>query len=79
MRDTYYDWDETIYYEYGSDTAYIAGIGIDDNTYGNSMTDIYNGIDWQRMMTGSSFSIAMNRLPAIPVNTRHPMPGWKIS
>jgi hypothetical protein len=45
MRDTYYDWDNTIYYTYGSDTAYIAGIGIDDNTYGNSMTDIYNGID----------------------------------
>jgi len=45
MRDTYYDWDDTIYYEYGSNTPYIAGIGIDDNTYGNSMTDIYNGID----------------------------------
>jgi hypothetical protein len=45
MRDTYYDWDDTIYYEYGSNTPYIAGIGIDDNTYGNSMTDIYYGID----------------------------------
>jgi len=44
MRDTYYAWDDTIYYEYGSNTPYIAGIGIDDNTYGNTMTDIYNGI-----------------------------------
>jgi peptidoglycan/xylan/chitin deacetylase (PgdA/CDA1 family)/tellurite resistance-related uncharacterized protein len=44
MRDTYYDWDDTIYYEYGSNSSYIAGIGIDDNTYGNTMTDIYNGI-----------------------------------
>jgi PKD repeat protein len=44
MRDTYYDWDNTIYYEYGSNTPYIAGIGIDDNTYGNSLSDIYAGI-----------------------------------
>ncbi len=45
MRDTYYDWDNTIYYEYGSNTPYIAGIGIDDTTYGNSLDDIYDGID----------------------------------
>ena len=44
MRDTYYDWDNTIYYTYGSNTPYIAGIGIDDNTYGNSLTDITTGI-----------------------------------
>jgi peptidoglycan/xylan/chitin deacetylase (PgdA/CDA1 family) len=45
MRDTYYDWDDTIYYQYGSNTSVISGIGIDDNTYGNSLTDIHNGID----------------------------------
>ncbi len=44
MRDTYYDWDNTIYYKYGSNTPFISGIGIDDNTYGNSLTDIYNGM-----------------------------------
>ncbi len=44
MRDTYYDWDNTIYYEYGSNTPFISGIGIDDTTYGNSITDIYNGM-----------------------------------
>ena len=40
MRDTYYDWDDTIYLRLGSNTPYIAGIGIDDNTYGNSLADI---------------------------------------
>jgi peptidoglycan/xylan/chitin deacetylase (PgdA/CDA1 family) len=44
MRDTYYDWDDTIFYEYGSNTPYIAGIGIDDNTYGNDLSDIRTGI-----------------------------------
>jgi len=44
MRDTYYDWDNTIYYTYGSNIPYIAGIGIDDNTYGNSLMDITTGI-----------------------------------
>ena len=44
VRDTYYDWDNTIYYEYGSNKSYIAGIGIDDNTYGNSLSDIHAGI-----------------------------------
>src|SRR5665647_372194 len=44
MRDTYYDWDNTIYYQYGTNNPFIAGIGIDDNTYGNSLSDIYAGI-----------------------------------
>jgi peptidoglycan/xylan/chitin deacetylase (PgdA/CDA1 family) len=44
MRDTYYDWDNTIFYQYGSNASVISGIGIDDNTYGNSLTDIYAGI-----------------------------------
>jgi peptidoglycan/xylan/chitin deacetylase (PgdA/CDA1 family) len=44
MRDTYYDWDNTLYYEYGTNKPVIEGIGIDDNTYGNSLSDIYNGI-----------------------------------
>jgi len=43
IRDTYYGWDDTIYYQYGSNQAFIAGIGLDES-YGNSMTDIYNGI-----------------------------------
>jgi PKD repeat protein len=44
VRDTYYGWDETIYYSHDSNQAFIAGIGIDDRTYGNSINDIYNGI-----------------------------------
>jgi len=43
VRDTYYDWDETIYYQYGSHQGFIAGIGMDES-YGNSLTDIYTGI-----------------------------------
>ncbi len=43
IRDTYYAWDDTIYYEYGSDQPFIKGIGIDEN-YGNSLNDIYDGI-----------------------------------
>jgi PKD repeat protein len=44
IRDTYYSWDDTIYYTQGSNQAFIAGIGLDDITYGNSINDIYNGI-----------------------------------
>ena len=43
IRDTHYDWDDAVYYEYGSDRAFIAGIGLDES-YGHSMTEIYNGI-----------------------------------
>jgi len=44
VRDTAYSWDDAIYYQYGSNQFFIAGIGMDDVTYGNSMTDIYDGI-----------------------------------
>jgi PKD repeat protein len=44
IRDTYYSWDDTIYYTPGSHQAFISGIGLDDTTYGNSINDIYNGI-----------------------------------
>jgi PKD repeat protein len=42
-RDTYYDWDNTIYYRYGSNQAFISGIGMDES-YGHSTTEIHNGI-----------------------------------
>ncbi len=44
VRDTYYTWDDEINYEYGSNEAFIKGIGIDDLSYGNTIEDIYNGI-----------------------------------
>jgi Ca2+-binding RTX toxin-like protein len=44
IRDTHYAWDDAIYYQYGSGQAFIAGMGIDDLTYGNSIDDIYNGL-----------------------------------
>ena len=44
VRDTAYSWDDSIYYEYGSNQYFIAGIGMDDITYGIPITDIYNGI-----------------------------------
>jgi PKD repeat protein len=43
IRDTYYNWDDTIYYQYGSNQAFIKGIGMDES-YGHSMTEIYDGI-----------------------------------
>ena len=43
IRDTHYDWDDMIYYQYGSNQAFIAGIGMDES-YGHSMTEIYDGI-----------------------------------
>jgi PKD repeat protein len=43
IRDTYYTWDDP-YYQYGSNQAFINGIGIDDLTYGNTLPDIYDGI-----------------------------------
>jgi PKD repeat protein len=36
--------DDPIYYEYGSNQLLIEGIGIDDQTYGNTLDDIYDGI-----------------------------------
>ena len=44
IRDTYYDWDDTAYYQQGSHKAYISAIEIDDRNSGNSIDDIYNGI-----------------------------------
>jgi PKD repeat protein len=46
LRDTYYDWDDSIYYTEGSHQPLIVGIGIDDITYDQSMNinNIYNGI-----------------------------------
>ncbi len=47
MRDTSYDWeDSSIYHQYGSNQAFISGIGIDDITYNNTrdINTIYNGI-----------------------------------
>ena len=44
IRDTYYNWDDTIYYEYGSNQAFIKGIGLDDLTYGNTEKQIRDGI-----------------------------------
>jgi len=43
IRDTHYNWDDEIYYQYGSNQAFIAGIGMDES-YGHSMTEIYDGI-----------------------------------
>jgi PKD repeat protein len=43
VRDTSYSWDDTIYYQYGSNKGFISGIGMDES-YGHSITDIYNGI-----------------------------------
>jgi PKD repeat protein len=45
IRDTYYAWDDSVYYPYGSNQPFIWGIGIDDSTYGNSMNDIYEGLE----------------------------------
>jgi len=39
VRDTYYDWDNTIYYQYGSNQAFISGIGMDES-YGHSTVEI---------------------------------------
>ncbi|MCK9592647.1 MAG: PKD domain-containing protein, partial [Methanoregula sp.] len=44
IRDTYYTWDDEINYEYGSNQAFIKGIGIDDLSYGNTIEDIKAGI-----------------------------------
>ncbi len=44
IRDTYYNWDDTIYYEYGSNQAFIRGIGLDDLSYGNTEQQIRDGI-----------------------------------
>jgi len=43
VRDVAYSWNDMIYYQYGSNQFFIAGIGMDDDA-GNSMTDIYDGI-----------------------------------
>ena len=34
----------SVYYQYGSNTSLIYGVGIDDVTYGNSLNDIYDCI-----------------------------------
>ena len=45
IRDTHYAWDDAIYYRFdGSDQAFIAGMGIDDLSYGNTIDTIYDGI-----------------------------------
>ena len=44
VRDTAYSWDDPIFYKYGSNQYFIAGIGMDDVTYGIPITDIYDGI-----------------------------------
>jgi PKD repeat protein len=44
IRGTYYAWDDTVEYQYGSNQPFIYGIGIDDITYGFTINDIYNGI-----------------------------------
>jgi peptidoglycan/xylan/chitin deacetylase (PgdA/CDA1 family) len=43
VRDTYYNFDDTVYYTCGSNQAFIAGVGLDES-YGNSINDYYNGI-----------------------------------
>ena len=43
IRDTAYSYNDMIYYQYGSNQPFIAGIGIDEY-YGNTLTNIYNGI-----------------------------------
>ena len=44
IRDTYYNFDDTVYYTYGSNQAFIAGIGLDELPYGNTVNDFNNSI-----------------------------------
>ena len=77
MRDTNYAWDNTIYYEYGSHTAIISGIGIDDTTYGNTMTHIYNGISKAKKDNRILIFYCHKPVQATPLCTKLPMTDWK--
>ena len=72
-----------VYYHYGSHQKIIHGIGIDDNSYGNSLNDIYHGIARAKKentilifyahmpvknITGD-YQISYNRLEKILMNT----------
>jgi peptidoglycan/xylan/chitin deacetylase (PgdA/CDA1 family) len=60
MRDTYYGWDDTIYYTHGSNQPLISGIGIDQN-YGHTMAEINNSI--AKAKTNNKIIIFYNHKP----------------
>jgi hypothetical protein len=66
IRDTYYNFDDTVYYTYGSNQAFIAGIGLDERPYGNTVNTFNNSIS--RALDEDKVLIVYGHIPVQTVN-----------